>query len=154
LGITRLVWQNLHRFSACAVLVSVAVHIGINLTSMRARFTRLHRGSVGRRDASALLLYTAFITVVVTGFVVWLVLANSMPVLGPALLGPIPGMRHRWIDVHNLAGLLSLYFTVSHLRRNWPALIATVHRVHSQRTAPRPVSSTTKHTPTGGERLP
>lgn len=141
LGLSRLAWQNLHRFAAAVILAFVAVHIAINLAPIGARLARTLRGPIRRQDAHELLFYATFTAVVLTGLVAWLALEGSLHVTGPTTLGPISETRHRWLDVHNVAGLLSLYLTVNHVRRRWSAFCALVRRVRPQRIGQGPVQT-------------
>jgi hypothetical protein len=75
-----------------------------------------------RHDTHDLFLYLTIATVLVTGLAAWFFVTGSPPLWGPVALGPIPGHRHPWIDVHNLTALVSLFLAINHVRRRWRAL--------------------------------
>jgi hypothetical protein len=132
LGWSRLAWQNIHRICSVAVLVSVAAHGAVHHRSIGARIRRTLHGAAKNHDPSEIVFYATFAAVAVTGFAVWLFVAGSLPLFGPARLGPIAHERHRWIDLHNVAGVASLYLTVNHVRRHWNGLRALVRRALSR----------------------
>lgn len=122
LGLSRLVWQTLHRVSAIAVLSGLVIHIAPNANTILRRAIRVVRGRAARHDTHELALYATSATVLVTGFVAWLVVAGSPPLWGPIGLGPIAAGRHPWIDVHNLTALVAIVLSINHIRRRWRAL--------------------------------
>ena len=123
LGLTRLTWQNLHRLGAVLTLAGVVAHAVANRGSFSRRCLRILRGKPLRHDLHELFVYSGIATILLTGFVAWLVVPGSMPILGPALLEPIARARHPWIDVHNIVGLLVLIPTTNHVRRRWRAFL-------------------------------
>jgi hypothetical protein len=127
-GLSRLVWQNIHRLGAIAAAVALVLHASASARPIVTRIIRTLRGRAARHDASEFVFYAAIMTVCLTGFSVWLVIGGSMSLFGPVRLGPIAHERHRWIDVHNITALLSLYLTTSHVRRRWRALKAFARR--------------------------
>lgn len=122
LGLSRLVWQNVHRISAVAVLGGIATHVALNATPVLRRSLRVLRGRPARHDTHELVLYATSAIVLVTGFVAWLVVAGSPPLWGPITPGPVAPARHPWIDVHNLTALVALVLSINHIRRRWRAL--------------------------------
>jgi hypothetical protein len=140
LGWSRLAWQNLHRLSSVPVLASVTAHVAIHFRSIGARILRTLRGARVGQDRREILFYVTFSTVVLTGFVVWIVVGGSPPLLGPARLGPVTHQRHAWVDLHFLAGLVSLHPTFHHVRRRWNALRVLVRRALSR--SPRSMEGT------------
>lgn len=122
LGLSRMAWQSVHRASALAVLASLAIHVTANARLVWLRGLRLLHGRPARHDTHELALYATSATVLLTGFVAWLVVAGSPPLWGPITLGPIAAARHPWIDVHNLTALVAIVLSINHIRRRWRAL--------------------------------
>jgi hypothetical protein len=122
-GPSRLAWQTIHRFGAVLALIGTVAHAAANAKSLCSRVLRVLRGEPARQDVHELMVYATNATVLVTGFCAWLVIGGSLPIVGPVHLGPISVERHPWIDVHNLAALLSLFLNTNHVRRHWRALV-------------------------------
>ena len=122
LGLSRLAWQSLHRLGAVLALGGVLVHAAANRRLVYGRGLRVLRGRSLRHDLHEIAVYAGHTTILLTGFVAWLVVDGSMPLLGPAPIEPIASARHPWIDVHNIVGLMVLIPTTNHVRRRWRAL--------------------------------
>jgi len=122
LGLSRLAWQNIHRVGALTMLTALGIHATTKARLGFRRCVRIFQGRPARHDMHELMLYATSTTVLVTGFVAWLVVAGSPPLWGPTPVGPIPGHRHPWIDVHNLTALVALILSINHIRRRWRAL--------------------------------
>jgi hypothetical protein len=133
LGLSRLAWQNIHRFAAALALVSAVAHAAVNAKPLLGRSLRALRGRPARQDVHELAVYATNATVFVTGFCAWLVIGGSMPIVGPVRLGRVAAERHPWIDVHNLAALCSLFLTTNHVRKRWCALATLVRRARVPR---------------------
>ena len=140
LGLSRLVWQNLHRLGAVLGLAGMFVHTTINRKSIYVRALRVLRGKVLRHDTHEIFVYLGNTIIVLTGFVAWLVVGGSMPVLGPAWLGPVTPARHAWIDAHNYVGMVTLVLTINHVRRRWHALATILGRARADKHARSPTS--------------
>jgi hypothetical protein len=132
LGLSRLAWQNLHRLGAVVALGAVWVHAIANWGGIRRRSLRILRGKPMRSDLHEVAVYTGNTVVLLTGFVAWLVVGGSLPILGPALLEPVASTRHPWIDVHHLVGMLALVLTTNHVRRRWHALAVLLRRAQAR----------------------
>jgi ferredoxin len=136
LGLSRLTWQNLHRLGAILALPALLTHVVVNRRPLYRRCLRVLRGSPMRHDVHELAVYATMTTILLTGFVAWLVVDGSMPILGPALLAPVARARHPWIDVHDLVALVALVLAINHVRRRWPALSVLLARARGQATKP------------------
>jgi cation transport ATPase len=113
-GVDRLVWLNIHRLSAVLTLSAVTVHIVLHWRAFRSRLTRIFDKGKRRRVDIELLMYAAFIISALAGFVAWLVLEGSSPLLGPMNYVHLDHDRHHWIDVHHLISLVCLALVVHH----------------------------------------
>jgi hypothetical protein len=122
LGVPRLVWLDLHRLAAAALVAGVAVHLGLDA---RAFLGQLRRAFSRRRSGARieLVLYAAFFLAAGTGLAAWLLVDGSSPLLGPVPLGPLPHGRHSLVEVHNLAGLIALALAVHHVWLRWRFLV-------------------------------
>jgi ferredoxin len=132
LGLSRLAWQNIHRVGAGMAFGFVVVHSVTHRKSIGTRMLRVLRGHAARQDAREVAFFALIAVVCLTGFSAWFCIPGSTPLSGPVRFGPIPGERHRWIDVHHLTALLSLYLTVTHIRRRWPALRTLARHAQSR----------------------
>jgi hypothetical protein len=65
------------------------------------------------------LLYPTFTIVASAGLAAWLFVGDSPPLLGPALLGRAAGPRHGLIDLHFVAGLVTLPLVAHHVAHHW-----------------------------------
>jgi hypothetical protein len=119
LGLGKLVWLNLHRFSAAAVALGVLVHVGLHWRAFRAKLTDVVRRRTKRPIHSELVMYVAFFVAASAGLVAWLVLEGSSPVFGPALIGRASGIRHPCIDTHHVSSLVSLVLVAHHVGHRW-----------------------------------
>jgi hypothetical protein len=115
LGQGKLLWLNLHRFSAAATVLGVVTHVALHGRAFLARLTTVVRRTTKRRIGSEPVMYAAFLVAAVTGLVAWLFVEGSSPVLGPAVIGRANAARHPWIDTHHVASLVSLVFVVHHV---------------------------------------
>jgi ferredoxin len=149
LGLSRLAWQNLHRLGAVLALAGVVAHVVLNGRGIFRRTLRVLHGKPMRHDIHELAVYVCNAIVLVTGFVVWLVVGGSMPILGPALLERVAANRHPWIDTHHLIGMVALILSINHVRRRWGALSVLIERARS-----RVVASAGATLPQGSAALP
>ncbi len=122
LGLSRMAWQTIHRAGAVGMLGAVALHIATNAKPMLRRSLRVLRGRPVRHDTHELALYATTATLILTGFVAWLVVAGSPPLWGRFTPGPLAASRHAWIDVHHLTAMVALVLSINHIRRRWRAL--------------------------------
>jgi hypothetical protein len=119
LGIGRITWLNVHRVGALALFGSVLVHALDRRLPLWGRLRRVATGRAQRHDAREVGLYVLFTVLVVTGFAAVAVLPHGQPFRGPPILGPMASVRHPWIDVHNIAGLVALVLGYQHVRERW-----------------------------------
>jgi hypothetical protein len=102
-----------------------------NRRAIYVRSLRIVRGKAMRHDLHEMLVYASMATILLTGFVAWLVVGGSMPSFGPALLDRVAGTRHHWVDTHHFVALLALGLTTNHVRRRWRALLVLVGRART-----------------------
>ncbi|MFA6032777.1 MAG: DUF4405 domain-containing protein [Myxococcota bacterium] len=133
LGLSRLMWLNIHRLAAAAMLAAALVHAAASIRSVCSRIRRIFNGRAMRQDRAELFFYTAVATACVAGFSAWFFIAGSAPLSGPIRLGHVFGGRHHWIDVHNIAALVSIYPVINHVRRRWRALLVPAKPPASRR---------------------
>jgi ferredoxin len=136
LGLSRLAWQNLHRLGAILVLVALAAHVAVHARPIYVRLVRALGARPVRHDLHEVGVYVGNATVAVTGFVAWLVVGGSLPLLGPAVLGPVAPGRHVWIDVHHLSALAVTIPTMIHVCRRWGALSVLWRRARAGTRSP------------------
>lgn len=122
LGLSRMAWQSIHRAGAVGMLGGLAFHIATNAKPMLRRSQRALRGRPARHDRHEFALYATTATLILTGFVAWLVVEGSPPLWGPITPGPLAASRHAWIDVHNLTALVALVLSLNHIRARWRVL--------------------------------
>jgi hypothetical protein len=126
LGLGRLAWLNLHRLPALTTLLALGLHIALDRRAFATRLRRIFRRDAavphGRADT---VMCLAMLTVVLAGLAAWLLVGGSAPLLGPAPLGPLPEPRHRWIDVHHVAGVVSLPLVTHHVAHRWRWMVRT-----------------------------
>ena len=114
-GMGRLVWLNIHRLTAIVVVFIVAIHIGLNWPSFSRRFVNLINKKMKKPLNTELILYFAFFISILTSFTAWLVVEDSTPLFGPAVIEPMSHIRHHWIDIHHISSLVSLILIVHHI---------------------------------------
>jgi NAD-dependent dihydropyrimidine dehydrogenase PreA subunit len=115
LGVSRFTWLELHRASAVVVLVAIALHLRLHWKAFSAKVRQaLTTLAAHRKPGADLDLYVACALVLLCGFVAWF-LPGSPPLPGPVLVGDMPTVRHRFIDVHHLVGLAALALSLQHV---------------------------------------
>jgi hypothetical protein len=131
LGMERLTWVNLHRFAALALCAALGAHVQIHWRPIAMQLSRALGRCPGRASRRDLWLYGAFMVTCTAGFFAWLVAPGSPPVFGPVALGPLPPLRHFWIDLHHLSGVIALIAATIHIRRHagWIANAVAPRRV-------------------------
>jgi hypothetical protein len=123
LGQSKLVWLNLHRFSAAVTALGVVTHVGLHWRAFRAKLTNVVTRRTKRPINSELVMYVAFFVAAFTGLVAWLVLEGASPILGPAVIGRANSTRHPWIDTHHISSLMSLVLIVHHIGHRWRLMV-------------------------------
>lgn len=118
LGLERLTWVNLHRLAALALCAALAAHVQIHWRPIAMQLSRALGRRPGRAAKRDLWLYGAFLVTCPAAFVAWLLAPGSPPVSGPVALGPLPPLRHFWIDLHHLSGVIALIAATVHVRRH------------------------------------
>lgn len=126
LGQGRLVWVNLHRISALALLVVVAVHTQLHWRPIASQIGRVLGRRAGKVSRADLVLYIGFAVVSVAGLTAWFVVPGSPPLSGPATLGRSAPEREIWIDLHHMSGLMVLPAVVIHVRRRFRSVLRTI----------------------------
>jgi hypothetical protein len=126
LGESRLVWVNLHRISALALLAAVAAHIQLHWRPIAAQFERLFGRRPGNVSRVDLVLYAGFAAVSATGLTAWFAVSGSPPVFGPLTLGGLAPQRHLWIELHHWSGLIVLPAVVIHVRRRFRSILRAI----------------------------
>lgn len=116
LGLSRLVWVNLHRVSGCLAFAALAAHAQLH---WRTIWARLHHGAKADRA-----LYIGFGAVSLSAAVAWFIAAGSPPWSGPITPAHLAPARHLAIDLHNFSGLTLLVASVLHVRRHLAWLAA------------------------------
>jgi hypothetical protein len=126
LGLTRLTWVNVHRFSATVFASSILLHVILHWRAIVHRLRKLGRAtpSMSRADPY---LYFGFTLVFLAGFVAWLILPGSLNLLGPAEIEMPPRLQHTFIDIHNISGLVALVAAYLHVRRHFGWLLRRAH---------------------------
>ncbi len=122
LGLSRLAWLDLHRFSSVAALGALAVHLTLNARALAGRVRSALAAKRVRGNAVELVLYAVFATTAAAGLAAWLV-EGSPPLLGAIAPGPTPHARHALVDLHHLSGLVALALTVHHAGHRWDRLV-------------------------------
>jgi hypothetical protein len=126
LGQSRLVWVNLHRFSALAFLAAVAVHVALHWRPIAAQFGRVFGRRPGKVSRADLMLYAGFAVVSATGLTAWFAASGSPPVFGPVTLSGLAPQRLFWIDLHHWSGLIALPAVVIHVRRRVRSVLRAI----------------------------
>ena len=126
-GIGKLAWLNIHRLSAAPMLAGVLAHVWLNWRPFRARLKIFSNRKKRKILDPEPILYAAFFLAAASGLIAWLLIKGSVPMLGPALSGPVSGARHPWIDVHHISSLLSLALAVHHLGHRRRFFFRAVH---------------------------
>ena len=104
LGLSRIVWMNLHRAAAVAMATLIAVHVQMHWPTLRARLRSAWRRRPGRATRSDLALYLGSLLVSLVAFSAWLILPKPL--------------HHPAIDTHNALGVILLISVVTHVRRH------------------------------------
>jgi hypothetical protein len=126
LGLSRLVWVNLHRLSALALVAAVAVHAQIHWRAIAAQFGRAFGRRQGKASRADLVLYLGFAVASMAGLIAWFAAPGSPPLFGPVTLSHAAGQRHAWLDVHHVSGLIVLPAAVIHIRRHFQWIVRTI----------------------------
>lgn len=119
LGVDKLVWLNVHRFSALVVVLFVVVHVGLHWRVFRRRFVNFVTRTLKRAKRADLVMYVAFFLTTLTSLVAWWVLDGSSPIFGPPIIGHRNPAWHSWLDVHEFTSLVALVLTVHHIKHHW-----------------------------------
>jgi len=138
-GIGRLVWLNIHRFSAAVMALSLLLHIWLHWRAFCSRFAVYFSKKRKKLVDSELTLYFTFFISGITGFAAWLILSGSTPLFGPLILERAEGIRHPFLDIHHLTSLVLLIFSVHHFCHRWRLMFrrsATGKEVQTKRTSP------------------
>ncbi|MEN6607211.1 MAG: DUF4405 domain-containing protein [Bryobacteraceae bacterium] len=117
-GLSRLAWINIHRLAAVLLLGAVMVHVERHWRPMVVRMGRAMKRLPGGASRAELVLYAGFAVVSLAALAAWFVVPGSPAVAGPITLTHQAPIRHRWIDIHNLSGLVLLPAVVVHIRRH------------------------------------
>lgn len=107
-GIPRWYWINVHRIAALFFTFFVVHHLAAHWRVVRLLFKRLPR------FRGQTLFLTLFLVVALMGLTPWLAFKHGR--------GGPQGLRHTFIDIHDIAGLFLLAGTVLHLRKRWRLL--------------------------------
>ena len=119
LGLSRLIWVNMHRIPAVLFLAVVIVHVVLHWRPIVLRLQRLWPARTGRITRWDAVLYLGFSVVALTGLAAWTLVPGSPPLSGPAIPTVLLPLRHRCIDIHNLAGVALLVAAAVHIHRHW-----------------------------------
>jgi len=143
LGTGKSAWVNIHRAAAVLFTAGAAIHMGLHWKYMKSIAKRWTAGlpkKIRTTTFQQLLLSAAAIIVMATGFIAWAALSGKI-YQGAEL-------RHHWIDVHNITGLVLLAGLAVHIKRRW----RRIFRGRARRPGP---DRTGKKTPAGhGARAP
>ncbi|WP_321476633.1 DUF4405 domain-containing protein [uncultured Paludibaculum sp.] len=126
LGQSRLVWVNLHRFSALAFLAAIAVHGQLHWRPLAAQVGRVFGRRPGKVSRADLVLYVGFAIVSAAGLAAWFGAPGSLPLFGPATLDRLGPQRHFWLDLHNVSGLIVLPAMVIHVRHRFRSILRAI----------------------------
>ncbi len=135
-GVDKLVWLNVHRLAAIPLVAGILTHTLLNWRAFRGRLGKRVSRSTGKRSDRELHMYACFFIAALTGLVAWLAVEGSSPLLGPALTARASGVRHPWIDVHNLTAVMSLVLVAQHVRCRWRAMGRPHARSEAKRITP------------------
>jgi hypothetical protein len=121
IGLDRLTWLNLHRWSALVTSLGICLHLLLNRKPFVLKLKGFTRRLTFGRAAAFLGFCTVFATVIVTGFIVWLAMDGSTPLTGPVTVMLQHDARHHVVDVHNITGIVALVAAAHHTlyRRHW-----------------------------------
>jgi hypothetical protein len=128
LGLSRLVWLDLHRLSSLGALGALVIHLALHWRALWGRVRSAFGPRRARGTVAELLLYAAFTTTVVAGFAAWWLVGGAAPLLGPIPPGLAPHGRHHLVDLHHLTGLLALALTVNHVGHRLRQLVRGLER--------------------------
>lgn len=117
LGLSRIAWVNIHRLSALVLVGALVIHGVLHWRAILLRLSKLVRPGP-RMSRADPFLYFGIAIVVLTAVTAWLFLPGSPPLTGPTALSPPPPLRHRAIDLHNIAGFVTLAAASIHIRRH------------------------------------
>lgn len=114
----------IHEWLGLALGATVVVHLLFHwqwLVSVTRRFLRRLPGATRLNWALNLLLFLAFITVVLSGV---LISESALPLLGIQL-----APNTAWRGLHTLSADLALILVAVHVGLHWPWLVATFRRI-------------------------
>ncbi len=123
MGMDKLIWLNVHRFSAVIVFATVVTHVVLHWRTFYSRVGNAVRRRTKRLIDIEVLMYLAFFVLVLTAFVAWFVLDGTSPLFGPATIGPLSSTRHPWIETHHSTSLVSLMLVVHHVGHRWRLMV-------------------------------
>jgi len=133
LGVDRLIWVNLHRFSAVFVVAAVAAHVALHWRAFVFRFAEAFGAERRGWFDVELVMYAVCVASALTGFIAWLVLAGSTPLFGPAAIGRLSETRHHWIDAHHIVSLVTLILVSHHFGHRFRSMTGGPRRPPSAR---------------------
>lgn len=123
IGIYKSVWVNIHRVMAIAFLTGFIIHLRLHwrcLTNIVRRWNIGLSNKIKTTFLQQLLLLTVSIVVLGTGFYAWTALSGR--------IYEESELRHCWIDVHNITGLMLLTGLTLHIKRRWRRFITDINR--------------------------
>jgi len=115
LGVSRLVWTNLHRITAILMLAGVVTHVGLHFKTFKIRFKNVIAPGAKRPINSELIMYVVAFVAVAAALVAWWVIGGASPLRGPVVMGRLSNPRHLWIDTHHFSSLLLLVLVSHHV---------------------------------------
>ena len=115
LGMDKLVWLNVHRFSALIVGGGVVAHAVLHWKTLQKNISNFISHRAKRRVNIEVVMYSVFLVSALSSLIAWWVLDGSSPIFGPAVIERMSGARHHWIDTHNFASLFSLALITHHI---------------------------------------
>jgi hypothetical protein len=125
-GVDKLLWLNVHRLAAIAVIVLVTVHVALHERALVFHVTKfVSRRSRPKFDLEPV-MYAACLVAALAALIAWFVVSGSSPLFGPATITHLNGLRHAWVDAHNISALVALVLVARHvghrlhLMTRWP----------------------------------
>jgi hypothetical protein len=118
-GVDKLVWLNVHRVTAIAVIAGVMTHVVLHRRAFAFHVIEFVSGRSWRKVDIEPIMYAICLVAALTGLVAWFVVSGSSPLLGPAAVGPLNRLRHAWVDAHNISALTALVLVAHHFGHRW-----------------------------------
>jgi len=115
MGLGKLFWLDLHRFSSIVAAIGVVIHVALHWKIFRRTLVKFAAKGERRPINSETIMYAACFIAMLTGLVSLFALQGSPPVFGPVVFGPMQGVRHHWIDVHNISALILFALVIHHV---------------------------------------